>query len=123
MSDSKSKNKAAFSKVATKLKGIKTQAKDKNTTFTVIYTAPYAEKVHDDLEMPHKNGQAKFLEQPLRENSDRLLQKAKDLVKQGKTLEQALKIVAQELLEISQKLVPVDTGFLRDSGKIKVTKG
>ncbi len=116
------RNVKAFTKVAGNIKNIKEQVKKNKIIFAVTYTAPYAAKIHEDLEMPHSNGQAKFLEKPLRENAKRLSLKVKELVASGKTLRQALLIVGHELLEISQALVPVDTGNLRDSGKVKIIK-
>lgn len=114
-------NKEQFTKVAHNLKRISENTKRGNPiTFGVIYTAPYAVHVHEDMEMPHTNGQAKFLEKPLRENAAKMTKMVKDLVKSGKTLRQALLIVGNWLLEESKRLVPVLTGTLRDSGIVKI---
>lgn len=117
----KSTNYPQFQRIAHHLKELSgNQRKNSPVTFGVIYTAPYANKVHEDLEIVHPNGQAKFLEQPLRENQQKLLQMVKDQLKQKKTLKEALTLAANWLLEESKKLVPVQTGTLRDSGIIKI---
>jgi hypothetical protein len=91
-------------------------------TVRVGYVAPYAIKQHEDTTLNHPNGgQAKFLEQPAREHR----QKMRDLVKDSmltdkKGLEYALTRAGEFLLERSQLLVPVDTGFLKESGSVDV---
>lgn len=86
----------------------------------VGYSADYALRVHEDMEMSHKEGQsAKFLETPLRAMQDQLAQTVQSKLQGGSTLEQAALAAGQQLLEESQKIVPVDTGNLRDSGYIK----
>lgn len=118
----KTNNKQQFQLVAHNIKRIKEQ-KQRETpiTFAVVYTAPYAIFVHEDLQIKHANGQAKYLEQPLRENTSKMSAMVKELMaKQKKTLKQALLIVGNWLLQESRKLVPVDTGTLRDSGVVKI---
>lgn len=118
-----SKKGKPFTMLAHNIKRIKEQAKrNAKLTFAVTYTAPYATRVHEDLEMPHTNGQAKYLEQPLRENTSKMSAMVKDLMSKGKTLNQALRLVGEWLLEESKKLVPVDTGRLRDSGRVDVKR-
>lgn len=114
-----------FLKLAHNLKRLSENVKrTQKITFGVVYTAPHARRIHEDLEMPHTNGQAKFLEQPLRQNARLMSKMVKDLVrKQKKTLREALLIVGQWLLEESKKLVPVDTGELRDSGRVVIKRG
>lgn len=114
-----------FLKLAHNLKRLSENVRrNQKITFGVVYTASYAAKVHEDLETPHTNGQAKFLEQPLRQNARLMSQMVKDLVrKQKKTLREALLIVGQWLLEESKRLVPVDTGALRDSGRVVIKRG
>lgn len=115
-------NKGSFTAVAKNLKRIKDNAhRELKATFAVTYTAPYAVYVHEDLATPHKTGQAKFLEQPMRENASTMTKMVKDLVKGGMSLRLALLEVGHWLLEESKKLVPVDTGELRDSGVVKIT--
>lgn len=121
MSQTKGKNKEQFIKVAHHLKQISENTKRNSPiTFGVIYTAPYAVHVHEDLETPHRIGQAKFLEQPLKQEAKTLTKIVKDNLKQGKTLKQALLEAGNWLLYLSRQLVPVNTGTLRDSGIVKI---
>lgn len=116
-------NEEAFSRVANNIKRIKENAKrDKKITFAIVFNAPHAVHVHEDLEMPHPNGgQAKYLEQPLREHATEISQMIKTLVKQGRTLRQAILITANWFLQnYVIPLVPVDTGELVSSAQIKV---
>lgn len=90
---------------------------------SVVYEADYALRIHEDLEANHPNGgQAKFLEQPAREHVAEIRSAVTDSLKEGKPVEEALKAGAGVLLEKSQELVPVDTGFLKNSGVVKVTR-
>lgn len=50
-----------------------TKGRGLNAVATVGYSADYALKVHEDLEARHDDGQAKFLEQPAREEAPRML--------------------------------------------------
>ena len=95
---------------------------------SVVYTAPYAVYVHEDLEMNHPihaggrdcGGEAKFLERPMREGRSmmaRIIQRKLNL-KRPKTLLEAMVAAAEWLLRASQRLVPVDTGALKESGKV-----
>lgn len=81
----------------------------------VGYTANYALHVHENLSMPHSNGQAKFLEQPAREMANDVGKLTVAAVKNGATLEQGLIIGGMSLQRASMKLVPVDTGNLKNS--------
>ena len=117
-------NRKQFEKIAHNLKQIRENTK-RNTpiTFAIIFTAVYAVYVHDDLEAIHKTGQAKFLEQPLRQYAKEITRRVKELLKQKRTLKQAILEIAQWFLEnIVKPLVPVDTGNLRDSAIIKVIR-
>lgn len=118
-------NKGAFSKVANNIKRLKENRKgDKRSTFEIRFSAPYAAKVHEDLEMAHPNGgQAKFLEQPLREHGKKISQMIKLLMKQGRTLRQAILITANWfLVNYVNPLVPVLTGELVNSARIRLVK-
>ena len=53
-----------------------------NPSVIVGYTEEYAIFVHENLEAHHNNGQAKFLEQPLRENADRYAEHVKNKVQE-----------------------------------------
>lgn len=96
----------AFKKEGERLKG---------TDQEVGYTANYAIYVHENLNATHNNGQSKFLEEPLRTNSSQYVKLVEDLLKQGRTFEQALAILSLRVKRDSQQLVPVDTGNLKGS--------
>ena len=85
----------------------------------VIYDAPYAVSVHENVNAFHPAGQAKFLETPARERRADMAQKVEDGLKAGKTLEQANLDAARLLLEASLPLVPVQTGRLKASGRVE----
>jgi hypothetical protein len=92
---------------------------------TVGYAAPYSVYVHENLAAYHETGQAKFLEQPARQmaNSGELGK----IVYQGRlaglSQRRAIERALNELKRVSQRLVPVDTGFLRDSAFVEVLVG
>lgn len=110
-----------LAKILSVLRGnlAKIQAASKTQTI-VGFSAPYALSVHEDEEMIHPHGgQAKFLEEPMKLYRKQMSDRIKLEMKNGKTLPEAQLIVANILLEEAKKLVPVDTGFLRDSGFVK----
>jgi hypothetical protein len=82
----------------------------------VAYTAPYAVYVHEDLTKAHPNGQAKFLEQPMRELRGPMQDIIKRRLKSKRSLEDAITPAAKMLFARSQELVPVLSGFLKASG-------
>ncbi len=83
----------------------------------VGFTQSYALYVHEDMEAQHPNGgQAKFLEQPMRQYRSELLDMVAESLKKGITLDLALLKAALRLLREAQKLCPVKTGALRASG-------
>lgn len=102
---------------------IRKAAGDKDVQVRVGYNAPYALVVHEDMEAHHDNGQAKFLEQPARQNGKIYGQLVSDALKQGKTMRQALMSAATALKLDSQALCPVDTGALKQSAFIRVDIG
>lgn len=81
----------------------------------VGYSADYAVHVHENLEAYHPNGQAKFLEQPATENVQIIGQIVERALTTGADLEQALLAGGLYLQAESQRLVPVDTGNLKNS--------
>lgn len=87
---------------------------------TVGYKAKYAAKIHEDLEMFHSNGQAKYLEQPARQYRKEMAEITRKNLQNKESLETSMRRAAEFLLERSQELVPVDTGFLKNSGYVKV---
>ena len=77
----------------------------------------YVAYVHEDLEMEHlKGGQAKFLSEPAELHAKDIRDYIAMRLKKGATLKQALGDAGRILLGISKKLVPVDTGRLKESG-------
>lgn len=54
----------------------------KNPAVIVGFEEEYAIYVHENLEAHHDIGQAKFLEQPLRENTDKYVKYIKDKVQE-----------------------------------------
>lgn len=89
--------------------------KDSGASVIVGYTQQYAVYVHENLEAHHTSGQAKFLEQPARENKEKYAKLACDQLQKGRTMAQALVVAGMSLQADSQRLVPVDTGALRAS--------
>jgi hypothetical protein len=107
----------------------------------VGYATDYALYVHEDLTKAHgeafnvkhadeiaagtehsrgPNQQAKFLEQPARQNRDSYKQIIFGAMKEGKTLKQALLLAGLQLQRDSMEIVPVDTGILKASAFTRV---
>ena len=88
----------------------------------VGYSAPYAVYVHEDLRANHPNGgQARYLEEPARRLRPEMRAKNKEILsRKKKSLEAACMAAGQMLLEASQALVPVDTGYLKSTGFISL---
>jgi hypothetical protein len=95
--------------------GIKAQTK-----VTVGFKAEYSVVVHEDMERFHPNGQAKFLETPMRIERAAMGQIVRIQMNAGKTLPEALQVAGEYLLGKAKERVPVLTGFLRDSGFVSV---
>lgn len=93
-----------------------------NVSVIVGYTQSYGLYVHENLTAHHPVGQAKFLEQPAREMRLEIAQIVTNAVKRGATLLQGLLIAGLRLQRESQKLVPVDTGALKNSAFTRVEK-
>ena len=88
----------------------------------VEYQAPYAVYVHENLTARHPNGQAKFLEQPARQMRAQLLAMVRRRVAKDRNLEAGVNEAAHALLDASQQLVPVLTGKLKRSGRVRTTR-
>lgn len=100
-------------------------AKENNPNVSVGYTAQYAIYVHENLEADHKEGtQAKFLEQPYKEltNNGVLQSIIHRVTARTKSLEQGLLAAGNRLQRESQRIVPVDTGFLKSSAFTRLEK-
>lgn len=94
-------------------------AKGKRVDVLVGYTQNYALAVHENLSAYHTVGQAKYLEQPARENKKRYAAIVRALSLKGVPLDQALVAAGLELQRDSMLLVPVDTGALKASAFTK----
>lgn len=84
------------------------------------YSAPYAVYVHERTDVYHPVGQAKFLETAAAQQRGAMASLIADQMRKGRSINQATLTAAQLLLRESNRLVPVDTGFLRDSGRARV---
>ncbi len=93
--------------------------KDSKSQVVVGYSAEYAVPVHERMDLKHTNGQAKFLEQPLRTEKQAMADIIRKALQGRKTLAEAQMLAAQYLLKKSQELVPVDTGALKASGFVR----
>jgi hypothetical protein len=103
------------------LEGLAAKARDSASKRVAVgYRAEYAVAVHEDLTAYHPNGTAKYLETPMRAMHQELAGIVAAEMKNGATLIEAERKAAERLLAVSQTLVPVDTGNLRDSGFIEV---
>ncbi len=98
--------------IASKAKEVGTNPR---VSVIVGYTQRYAIYVHENLEARHPVGQAKYLEGPFRRLAKDLSRQITVTVKKGATLLQAILIAGLRLQRESQKLVPVDTGALKNS--------
>ncbi len=99
--------------------------KNPDCKVSVGYTAAYAIFVHENLQAHHPVGQAKFLEQPLREmsNDGTLVGIVVGTVKGGGTFSQGILRAGLKLQAESMKLCPVLTGALRASAFTRLDEG
>ena len=81
----------------------------------VGYSAEHAVVVHERLDVFHPIGQAKYLEQPLRTEEHKMADIIRRRLMARESLKTAQVAAAKHLISISLRLVPVDTGELRDS--------
>lgn len=79
------------------------------------YTANYGIFVHENLQANHTNGQAKFLEEPVRQNQRRYADKIRKTFAASGNMELSLMAGGLLIQRDSQKLVPVLTGNLKAS--------
>lgn len=93
------------------------QAEINNTSAVVGYAQPYSVFVHENLSAYHAPPtQAKFLESPARALKGLMRGAIVHVYEQTKDMGRALLAAGDILLKASQRIVPVDTGALRDSG-------
>lgn len=126
-----------LSDLDSKLKKLMKKYGDSPSVEVVVgYEANYAAKIHEDIEMkgrgkprpsgigvywgPH--GQAKFLEQPARENARDYATIIESVLRNGGTMEQALVAGGSQLQADSQDLVPVEYGNLKASAFTQVER-
>ena len=87
----------------------------------VGYQASYAIYVHENLTAKHAKGKtSKFLETPARQLMGRASGLVAASVKAGYTVAQAILRLALLIQRESQKVVPVDTGMLKNSAFTKM---
>lgn len=112
---------ATLEKTARYLRQLKENvSRKRKISFAVSYKTPYAIRQHEDLTLHHNNGEAKFLEKPLRIHAKTLTKMVKEGVASGLTLREATLVAANWLMEESKKLVPVDTGVLKNSASVRI---
>jgi len=103
------------------VENIRSRAKRaKGSDVIVGYEQPYAVFVHENLEAHHPVGQAKYLEQPMRQHRRELLRYISVELRKGRLLQDVLFEAGNILLDASLPLVPVDTGALKSSGFVEV---
>lgn len=98
----------------------KTLKHRKQADIVVGYSAPYSLYVHENLEMIHTVGNAKFLERPMRTQATNMRKIVKYYLQNKESLEYACQKAGEFLLEKSQEQVPIDTGFLLRSGYVRI---
>lgn len=104
-------------KIAFRIKDAETVS---GLTLKVGYSAKYCVWVHERTDIHHDIGQAKFLEQPARQYRTQMSGIIVFSAQRGEPMEQCFMKAGVFLLKKSYPLVPVDTGFLRSSGFVKV---
>ncbi len=82
------------------------------------YTDWKAAIVHEVQAFHDPPTQWKFLEQPFRELRGAMVNTIADQINRGRSLRQATSLAILRLYNASQRLVPVDTGDLKASGRI-----
>lgn len=110
-------------KVVTKLRNLVTARRTAKATVAAGYATPYALYVHEDLAINRRSGQPKFLEQPTREEEPKVKEIVYRSMAEGRTLGQALVKAANHIMDVSKKMVPVDTGRLKRSNFVIVEEG
>lgn len=86
--------------------------------------AVYAMKVHFDITPPLLKGTERlYLTNPMHRSKDELAKIIVKSLKNGKTIAQSLKKAGDRLKELSQEVVPYDTGNLHDSAFCRLEKG
>jgi hypothetical protein len=92
-------------------------------TVAVGFSTGYAIYVHENLQSQHKVGQAKFLEQPAREQAGAIGKTVREAWAKTRNMAQSLLMGGLLLQRLSQQLCPVDTGALKNSAFTVIEKG
>lgn len=90
----------------------------KSATASVVFPAPYAIYVHENLEAHHSVGQAKFLEVAARRHAGEARQRFLDILRSKRSLDYAVAEAAEIIRYQAVQLAPIDTGFLRESAYV-----
>lgn len=95
----------------------KLSKKHKGGAVLVGYTANYSVYVHEMVgaNFQRPGSKAKFLEGPLRENSDKYYNTVAKTIQSGGSFMNGLILAGLSLQRDSQRICPVDTGNLRAS--------
>lgn len=108
--------------IAARFKAESDKALSETVSGEVVYNTYYAIYVHENLEAYHRVGQAKFLEEPAKLYRYEIARIIAEQKRNGRSWAQAVQLGMLYLLNLSRPLVPVDTGALRESGKIRITR-
>ena len=92
----------------------------RDAKMSVGYTAPYALYVHENRGANFKVGRAGFLSDVAREMAGELARIASRQLRAGATMVQRLTAMGAALLAESKRNCPVDTGYLRSTGYVRI---
>lgn len=107
-------------RVLAALAAIRTKTGRAKSNVEVKYQAPYAVFVHEDLQAKHAVGKAKYLEDPANRLQGQMAADVAQVIKNKQSLESGLLRAGNRLAVESQKEVPVDTGYLKQSVTVTV---
>lgn len=102
--------------------------KHQDVSVLVGYSASYAMVVHElppSVAYHRPPRRWKYLEEPIRNGytQKEIAQEIVNAINRKQTLATGLLRAGEKLKKISQKIVPVDTGFLRDSAYVRLDLG
>jgi hypothetical protein len=84
----------------------------------VGYYAYYALIVHEDMSRAPRTGQRKYLTAAIEPALEEMRLAVESALVEGGSIEDAAQAAGQKLLEHSLPLVPVDTGYLKESAYV-----
>ena len=102
-------------KLEGKLKQLEQKARRHSRGVLVGFTAKYALAVHERVDIPHRVGQAKFLEEPAKTRIDEIKTTIRKVATKTGDFGRGLFAGGLLLQRFAQQLVPVNTGFLKSS--------